>query len=220
MRRLAGVVASAAAPTSPRRRHLGQRLAHLLGPACARRTAGRRSTASPGNSSRAWPRARGARRHRREQPRALGKAARIARRPRRRDGARARPHAARGGDRSRPRGVLRTCRASQPIWRQDCHALRDGARAVRLRDGIGHPAIEGSGIPGTNSAEAPLKAGEFVLGYLDEIGGLPPMPQPDVLGRNGTYVAFRKLHQRVAAFRRYLTRTRAAVTTRSCSRPR
>jgi Dyp-type peroxidase family len=30
------------------------------------------------------------------------------------------------------------------------------------------------------------------------------MPWPDVLGRNGTYVAFRKLHQRVAAFRRYL----------------
>ena len=30
------------------------------------------------------------------------------------------------------------------------------------------------------------------------------MPQPEVLGRNGTYVVFRKLHQRVAAFRRYL----------------
>jgi len=26
-----------------------------------------------------------------------------------------------------------------------------------------------------------------------------------VLGRNGTYLAFRKLHQRVAAFRRYLS---------------
>ena len=30
------------------------------------------------------------------------------------------------------------------------------------------------------------------------------MTQPEVLGRNGTYVVFRKLHQRVAAFRRYL----------------
>ena len=27
------------------------------------------------------------------------------------------------------------------------------------------PAIEGSGIPGTNPHEQPLKAGEFVLGY-------------------------------------------------------
>ena len=73
-----------------------------------------------------------------------------------------------------------------------------------FRDGIGHPAVEGSGIPGSNSKEEPFKAGEFVLGYLDETGGMPPMPRPEVLGRNGTYVVFRKLHQRVAAFRQYL----------------
>lgn len=30
------------------------------------------------------------------------------------------------------------------------------------------------------------------------------MPEPEILGRNGSYVAFRKLHQRVAAFRQYL----------------
>jgi Dyp-type peroxidase family len=30
------------------------------------------------------------------------------------------------------------------------------------------------------------------------------MPRPEALGRNGTYVVFRKLHQRVAAFRQYL----------------
>jgi deferrochelatase/peroxidase EfeB len=30
------------------------------------------------------------------------------------------------------------------------------------------------------------------------------MPQPEVLGRNGTYASFRKLHTRVAAFRRYV----------------
>ena len=30
------------------------------------------------------------------------------------------------------------------------------------------------------------------------------MPTPDVLGRNGTYVVFRKLHTRVAAYRQYL----------------
>ncbi len=33
---------------------------------------------------------------------------------------------------------------------------------------------------------------------------MPAIPQPDVLGRNGSYIVFRKLHQRVAAFRRYL----------------
>jgi Dyp-type peroxidase family len=92
----------------------------------------------------------------------------------------------------------------EAIWRQDCHVLTTCKEPFGFRDGISHPAIEGSGIPGTNSREPPLKAGEFVLGYPDETGGLPPMPRPDVLGRNGTYVAFRKLHQRVAAFRRYL----------------
>ncbi|AKU93222.1 Dyp-type peroxidase [Vulgatibacter incomptus] len=92
----------------------------------------------------------------------------------------------------------------QAIWRQDCHSLRSGKEPFGYRDSIGYPPIEGSGIPGTNSHERPFKAGEFVLGYPDETGGLPPMPGPEVLGRNGTYVAFRKLHQRVADFRRYL----------------
>ena len=92
----------------------------------------------------------------------------------------------------------------QPIWRQDCHALATEREPFGFRDGIGHPAVEGSGIPGSNSKEEPFKAGEFVLGYLDETGAMPPMPRPEVLGRNGSYVVFRKLHQRVAAFRQYL----------------
>jgi Dyp-type peroxidase family len=92
----------------------------------------------------------------------------------------------------------------EAIWRQDCFASPTGKEPFGFRDGISHPAIEGSGIPGTNPLEPPLKAGEFVLGYLDETGRYPAMPKPDILGRNGTYVVFRKLHQRVAAFRKYL----------------
>jgi Dyp-type peroxidase family len=90
------------------------------------------------------------------------------------------------------------------IWSQNCHALSNEREAFGFKDGISHPAIEGSGVPGTNPHETPLKAGEFVLGYLDEMGGMPPIPKPEVLGRNGSYVAFRKLHQRVAAFRQFL----------------
>ena len=90
------------------------------------------------------------------------------------------------------------------IWRQDCYQLPTGRTSFGFKDGIGQPAVEGSGIPGSNPGEAPLKAGEIILGYPDETGGLPPMPTPDVLGRNGTYVVFRKLHTRVAAYRRYL----------------
>jgi Dyp-type peroxidase family len=92
----------------------------------------------------------------------------------------------------------------QMIWRQDCYALPDETEPFGFRDGMSHPAIQGSGIPGTNPGEQPLKAGEFILGYPDEFGLTPSIPQPDVLGRNGTYVVFRKLHQRVAAFRQYL----------------
>jgi Dyp-type peroxidase family len=90
------------------------------------------------------------------------------------------------------------------IWRQNCHALPSEKEAFGFKDGIGHPAIEESGIPGSNPNELPLKAGEFVLGYPDEMGDRPSIPQPEVLGRNGSYVVFRKLHQCVAAFREYL----------------
>lgn len=90
------------------------------------------------------------------------------------------------------------------IYRQDSFVGATEREHFGFKDGISHPAVEGSGIPGSNPQERPLKAGEFVLGYPDEMGGLPPMPSPDVLGRNGTYVVFRKLHQRVAAFRQYL----------------
>jgi Dyp-type peroxidase family len=90
------------------------------------------------------------------------------------------------------------------IWRQDCHAPANEREPFGFRDGISHPAIEGSGIPGTNPHERPLKPGEFVLGYPDEMNLQPFIPQPEVLGRNGTYVVFRKLYQRVAEFRRCL----------------
>ncbi|MET8244943.1 Dyp-type peroxidase [Streptomyces sp. NPDC005202] len=89
------------------------------------------------------------------------------------------------------------------IWRQDCYALPTETEHFGYRDGVSHPAVEGSGIAGSNQLEVPLKAGEFVLGYPDELGGTQT-PQPAVLGRNGSYAVFRKLHQNVAQFRRYL----------------
>jgi Dyp-type peroxidase family len=92
----------------------------------------------------------------------------------------------------------------ETIWRQDCRALPTEKEHFGFRDGISHPAVEGSRIPGSNPREQPFKPGEFVLGYRDETGGFPPMPEPEALGRNGTYAVFRKLHQRVAVFRQYL----------------
>lgn len=104
----------------------------------------------------------------------------------------------------RARKTYRELSGITAIWRQDCHILPNEREPFGFRDGISHPAIEGSGTPGSNPYERPLKPGEFVLGYQDEMGDIPPVPQPEILGRNGSYVAFRKLHQRVAAFRQYL----------------
>ncbi len=105
---------------------------------------------------------------------------------------------------ARAREAYRQLSGVTAIWRQDCHAAPDEKEPFGFKDGMSHPAIEASGIPGTNPHERPLKAGEFVLGYPDEISDAAPIPQPEILGRNGSYVAFRKLHQRVAAFRQYL----------------
>ncbi len=104
---------------------------------------------------------------------------------------------------ARARNTYQQMTGIKAIWRQNCHALPNEKEPFGFRDGMSHPAIEGSGIPGSNPKEAPLKAGEFVLGYPDELGGIQKT-EPEVLGRNGTYVVFRKLHQRVAEFRRYL----------------
>lgn len=71
-------------------------------------------------------------------------------------------------------------------------------------DGISRPFIEGQGgepLPGQGT---PTKAGEFILGYENELGQLATGPGPEALWRNGTYIAVRKIYQDVAAFRRYL----------------
>ena len=76
------------------------------------------------------------------------------------------------------------------IWRLDCYALPTEPEHFGFRDGI-TPGHQGKRHSGTNSKEPPLKAGEVILGYVDEMGGFPLMPQPEFLGRNGTYVVFR-----------------------------
>jgi Dyp-type peroxidase family len=102
------------------------------------------------------------------------------------------------------RDALRDVPGVASIWRQNTYMLPNERTSFGFKDGISHPGIEGSGINGTNPYEEPFKPGEFILGYPNENGALPPMPQPEVLGRNGTYAVFRKLQTRVAAFRQYI----------------
>jgi Dyp-type peroxidase family len=105
---------------------------------------------------------------------------------------------------ARARAAYERLAGVSAIWRQDCHMLPGEREPFGFKDGISHPAIEGSGIAGTNPHEVPLKAGEFVLGYPDEMSETPMIPQPEALGRNGSYIVFRKLQQRVGLFRQYL----------------
>jgi Dyp-type peroxidase family len=73
-----------------------------------------------------------------------------------------------------------------------------------FKEGISFPNILGNSVNPIVDDEEPIAAGEFVFGYPGEAGRMLAMPQPDLLGRNGTFVSFRKLHSRVAAFRRFL----------------
>ena len=64
------------------------------------------------------------------------------------------------------------------------------------------------GIPGTNPHEVPLKAGEFVLGYEDETYNIPPIPQPEVLGRSWNLRSLPQATHARSRFRQYCQRAR------------
>jgi Dyp-type peroxidase family len=87
---------------------------------------------------------------------------------------------------------------------QDFGAQPDDRNSLGYKDGIDQPAIEGSGVDPLPGQGLPIKAGEFILGYPGEAGVTLPMPQPDILGRNGSFVGFRKYQSRVGAFNRFL----------------
>jgi Dyp-type peroxidase family len=72
------------------------------------------------------------------------------------------------------------------------------------RDRLTHPVIEGTGEVSPPGSLPPLKAGEFFLGYIDESGTKPLMPQPDTVFRNGSYLAYLRLQEHVGAFRDFL----------------
>jgi Dyp-type peroxidase family len=90
------------------------------------------------------------------------------------------------------------------VAKQDFGAQPGDRNSLGYKDGIDQPPIEGSGVEPLPGQGRPIKAGEFILGYPGESGVPLPMPHPDVLGRNGTYVGFRKYQSRVGAFNRFL----------------
>ncbi|HEY3940493.1 MAG TPA: hypothetical protein VGL97_23900 [Bryobacteraceae bacterium] len=100
---------------------------------------------------------------------------------------------------------------------QDAAAIRiDGKFCTKehfgYTDGFGNPdylGVERKSQPGQgklmkDGSWQPLATGELLLGYADEAGELPPAPLPHLLANNGTFMVYRKLHQNVGAFRKYL----------------
>lgn len=72
------------------------------------------------------------------------------------------------------------------------------------RDRLSQVDIEGTGVASQPGSGPPLKPGEFFLGYEDEAGPPPPLPAPEILSRNGSYLAYRRLEQHVCEFRDFL----------------
>lgn len=87
---------------------------------------------------------------------------------------------------------------------QDFGAQPGDLNPLGYKDGIGQPAIEGSGVDSLPGQGRPIKAGEFILGYPGEAGVPLTTLLPDVLGRNGTFIGVRKYQSRVGAFNRFL----------------
>jgi len=79
-------------------------------------------------------------------------------------------------------------------------------------DGIGDPVFAGQhpkeveklAVKGRGKRMGqgwqPLAPGEFLLGHPDESQELPPAAPPDNFMRNGTFMAYRKLHENVGTF--------------------
>jgi deferrochelatase/peroxidase EfeB len=72
------------------------------------------------------------------------------------------------------------------------------------RDRMSQPEFEGMDVEPTPGSGAPLKPGEFFLGYPDENGDTGPLPQPEILSRNGSFLAYRRMDEHVGAFREFL----------------
>ena len=72
------------------------------------------------------------------------------------------------------------------------------------RDRLSEPAIEGNGVEPTPGTGEALKPGEFILGYPDEYGVTADSPRPEILARNGSYMAYRRLEEHVGKFREFL----------------
>src|SRR5215211_5597870 len=106
------------------------------------------------------------------------------------------------------RGFLATLPGIRVLSTLDLEALPpfDGVAREHFgyRDRLSQPAIAETGEQPTPGSGPAVRAGEFFLGYDDESGTPPALPRPEVLSRNGSYLAYLRMEEHVAAFREFL----------------
>jgi Dyp-type peroxidase family len=103
------------------------------------------------------------------------------------------------------------------VHQEDTQLLPGSREHFGYADGFAQPAIEGTSDDKARGGGVPLKSGgwralapgEFILGHPDEDTRVDPkrrLPNApaDPLGRNGTYMVWRKLYQDVALWRRVM----------------
>jgi deferrochelatase/peroxidase EfeB len=96
------------------------------------------------------------------------------------------------------------------ISRFDGGAFPGGVVHFGYRDGIAQPRIEGLPGRGRPDGQPTSPPGAFLLGHPSQFEGVRfTVPDPEVLGHEGNYNAFRVLQQDVAAFDRFLVESSA-----------
>ena len=66
-------------------------------------------------------------------------------------------------------------------------------------------AVPGRGKIAPDGSWQPLATGEFLLGHTDEAQEVPGAAMPNDFSRNGTFMAWRKLHQNVKSFKDHIS---------------
>jgi len=103
------------------------------------------------------------------------------------------------------------------VARDDGNMRTDAGEHFGFEDGIGNPVFAGQYPPQVEARRVkgrgkimadqswePLATGEFLIGHVDESQELPFSTRPPRFMYNGTFLAFRKLHENAATFRSYV----------------
>ncbi len=104
-------------------------------------------------------------------------------------------------------GFLEQCSGVNVLSSLDLEAIPPYGQAHEhfgYRDRLSQPFIEGIADNPTPGSGPALKAGEFFLGYPDEDGPGATLPKPEVLSRDGSYIAYLRIEEHVGAFRDFL----------------